>query len=454
MIPFRLSRVLPPIFLPVIFFALVILTGTTLLHNPISLATARISWTDALFTATSAVCVTGLTVVDTGSYFTHFGQTVILVLIQLGGLGIMTFTSLAFYLVRHRVSLTDKIAVGQSLLPHNRFELGDFLKAMLLGTLILEGTGALLLYLLSPPGGFTPFSALFHAVSAFCNAGFSLNSGSLVGFRDNWSINLIIMFLIICGGLGFSVLLEARNVIFYAAGKRHRQPLSWYASVVLKTTLFLIVIGWFGIFMAEFVGFQRHFSFSESLLAALFQSVTCRTAGFNTMNIHNMTNVSLFVMVILMFIGGAPGSCAGGIKVTTFRTLWAFIVAQLKGRNQARSGKFAIDQDAVNKALILVVVSMLIIFAATLILSVTEGGDLPHPQTRGLVFEILFEAVSAFGTVGLSMGLTPQLSITGKWIITLLMFIGRLGPLVFLASIKAVQKEELFKLPEENLLIG
>ena len=312
MISFRLSRILPPIFLPVIFFALVILTGTILLHHPISLTAARISWTDALFTATSAVCVTGLTVVDTGSYFTNFGQTVILVLIQLGGLGIMTFTSLAFYLVRQRVSLTDKIAVGQSLLPHNRFELGDFLKAMLLGTLILEGTGSLLLYLFAP-SGFTPFSAVFHAVSAFCNAGFSLNSDSLIGFRNNWPVNLIIMFLIICGGLGFSVLLEARSLIslkFQAAGhlKGHKQPLSWYASVVLKTAAFLIFIGWFGIFMAEFVGFQRHFSFSESVLAALFQSVTCRTAGFNTMNIHNMTNVSLFVMVVLMFIGGAPGS--------------------------------------------------------------------------------------------------------------------------------------------------
>ncbi len=459
----KFPRSLPPIFLPVIFFGLAMLTGAVLLHNPVSLMGELISWPDAFFTATSAVCVTGLTVLDTGVDFSRFGQSVILVLIQLGGLGIMTFTSLAFYLVRQRISLTDKIAVGQALIPQGatalgvgkRFNLGHFLKAMILGTLIIEGLGALLLYGLTPAGKFGFFSSLFHAISAFCNAGFSLNSDSLMGWQGNWPVNLIIMFLIISGGLGFSVLIEIRRVAMAKISSRYkRQSLSWYATVVIKTSLFLIIAGWVAIFLAEFVGFHRQLSFIDSLLAALFQSVTCRTAGFNSLDIHSMTNVSLFVMVILMFIGGAPGSCAGGIKVTTFRTIYAFIIAQLKGRKQARAGKFAIEQDAVNKALILLVLSVVIVFSATLILSVTEGGDIPHPQTRGQVFEILFETVSAFATVGLSAGLTAHLSLAGKWIITILMFVGRLGPLVFLAGIKATQKEEFYELPEEDLLIG
>lgn len=370
----------------------------------------------------------------------------------------MTFTSLAFYMLRQQVSLTDKIAVGQALMTHNRFALGDFLKAMLLGTLLMEGLGCLLLYNLAPAGSFSLFSALFHAVSAFCNAGFSLNSNSLTAWRGNVAVNLIIMSLIICGGLGFSVLIEIRGAMwrklsFHHRGKR-KQSLSWYASVVIKTSLWLIVFGWAAIFLAEFIGFHRQMPFSEALLTSLFQSITCRTAGFNSMGIHSMTNVSLFVMAILMFIGGAPGSCAGGIKVTTFRTIYAFVIAQLKGRKQARVGAFAIKREAVNNALILLVLSVLIIFAATLILSITEGGDLPHPQTRGLVFEIIFEAVSAFGTVGLSTGLTPHLSLAGKWVVTTLMFVGRLGPLVFLAGIKAMQKEEFFELAEEDILIG
>ncbi len=453
----KFPRGLPPIFLPVLFFGVAILIGAVLLHQPISLAHAEISWTNALFTATSAACVTGLTVVDTGTSFSRFGQTVILILIQLGGLGIMTFTSLAFYLVRQQVSLTDKIAVGQALIPHNRFALGDFLKAMFLGTMLIEGLGGLALYTLAPAGSFNWFSALFHSISAFCNAGFSLNSNSLVPWRGNWPINLIIMFLIICGGLGFSVLIEMRGV-FLARIKFDRRGrkrvLSWYAGIVIKTSLLLIVVGWAAIFMAEFIGFHRQMPLGDAVLSSLFQSVPCRTAGFNSMDIHNMTNVSLFVMVILMFIGGAPGSCAGGIKVTTFRTIYAFITSQLKGRRRAKIGKFAIEKSAINNALILLVLSVLIIFTATLILSITEGGDLPHPQTRGQVFEILFETVSAFGTVGLSTGLTPHLSLVGKWLITALMFIGRLGPLVFLAGIQAMRKEEFFELPEEDILIG
>ncbi len=448
------NKSLPPLLMPVIFFAAVIVIGAILLHESFSLNGAPISWLDAVFTAASATCVTGLAVVDTGTCFSRNGQVVIMLLIQLGGLGIMTFTSLAFYLVRQQVSLTDRIAVGQALIPQNRFAMGEFLKAVLVGTFCIEAAGAGGLYFLAPPGSFDPFSAVFHAVSAFCNAGFSLHADSLSTWRGNWTVNLIVMALIISGGLGFSVLLEIRGQALDRLHRRRTRSLSWHAHIVIKVTIFLIVSGWFALFVAEYVGFHRQMSFADALISTLFQSVTCRTAGFNTLDISGLTNVSLFVMVILMFIGGAPGSCAGGIKVTTFRTLAAFVSAQLRGRSQARAGRFAIEHEAVNKALILLVVASAIVVCATLALSMTEGGDLPHPQTRGLMFEVLFEAVSAFGTVGLSTGLTPHLSAAGKVIITVLMFVGRLGPLVFLSAIKAGQRPEFYELPEEDLLIG
>lgn len=452
------SRITPsPFLVPILFFGLTIICGTLMLHSPISLGSHPIAWIDALFTATSALCVTGLVVVDTGSFFSSWGQTVILVLIQLGGLGIMTFTSLAFYLWRQRVSLVDRIAVGQSLLHDPTFQLGRFLIRIVVWTLSIEILGAGLIYLHSG-GAFSPYSALFHAVSAFCNAGFSLYRDSLIAWRGDTGINLIFMMLIILGGIGFSVMVEisvySLNRIRHGSGPGPISRLSWYAKTVVKTTLFLILAGWAVIYLAEIVGLHREATFKEGLLVTLFQSVTCRTAGFNTVDIGALTNVSLFLMIMLMFIGGAPGSCAGGVKVTTFRALVGFIGSQLKGRRQTRIGKFALDSKTLNNTLILIVFAGVLIVCAALLLNVTEGGDIPHPQARDLFLEVLFEAVSAFGTVGLSMGLTPRLTLAGKSIIILLMFIGRLGPMLFLAAIQSYQKEELYTWPEESMLIG
>jgi len=454
----KLRAYLPPYLLPILFFAGVILLGATLLHLPASHATEPLSWIDAIFTATSATCVTGLVVVDTGSYFSHFGQAVIISLIQLGGLGIMTFTSLFFYLWRQRVSLTDRLAVGQTLLHDPAFHLGKFLIRIFAWTLIIEAAGAFLIMSLAPDD-FPFFSAIFHAISAFCNAGFALQADSLMRWQGDLGINLVFMALIILGGIGFSVLVELQS---YAVGRANgtgrwrKKKLSWYAKVVLKTTAFLIVAGWVLIYFAEFMRMNNSPSYDgTAVISALFQSVTCRTAGFNSMDIGRMTNVSLLVMIVLMFIGGAPGSCAGGIKVTTFRAITAFIMAQMRGRQQAVVGKwFAINRGALNKALILVVFAVAIIFTSSLLLDITEGWGVPHSQARGLYLDILFETVSAFGTVGLSTGLTPNLSFAGKCIIIMLMFVGRLGPIIFLASIQSVQKKEYFTWPEEDMLIG
>ncbi|MEW6218833.1 MAG: potassium transporter TrkG [Thermodesulfobacteriota bacterium] len=443
-----------PLLLPILFFALMILAGTVLLHSPWSAAGSRIGWLDALFTATSATCVTGLTVVDTGTAYSPFGHGVILVLIQAGGLGIMTLTSLIFYLWRQRVSLTDRIAVGQSLLHDPSFRLGSFLVRLVLLTVLIEAAGAILLHLLAP-AGFPPFAALFHAVSAFCNAGFSLYASNLMDWRGAWGINLVVMALIILGGIGFSVLIEGQSLLASRLRREwpRRRP-SWYAGVVLSTSAFLVVAGAGGLYLSELGGQPASRPWDETILAALFQSVTCRTAGFNTLDIGQMTNISLLIMIILMFIGGAPGSCAGGIKVTTCRTLWAFTRAQLRGRRQAVIGRFAVNSATHSRAIILFVFASGIISIAAFLLTVTEGGTVPHPQAGGIELDVLFEAVSAFGTVGLSTGLTPKLSVAGKLIITALMFVGRLGPILFVAAMQSVQEPELFTWPEDDMLIG
>ena len=300
------------------------------------------------------------------------------------------------------------------------------------------------------------FSSVFHAVSAFCNAGFSLQPDSLVAWRGNWGINLVIIGLIVIGGIGFSVIVEAQVWITAKIDQpaRKTRPVSWYSKVVIKTTVFLIVAGFLALLLAESFGTHKNIPLSEKILSALFQSVTCRTAGFNTLDIFHMTNVSLFFMMILMFIGGAPGSCAGGIKVTSFRVLVAFVAAELKGRKQAVIGKFAVSDSTLNRTLLLTIFAGLILLFSTLLLNITEGANIPHPESRGLSLEILFEAISAFGTVGLSTGLTPKLSPWGKMIITILMFVGRLGPIVFIAAIQSYQKEKHYRWPEENLLIG
>lgn len=451
----KFLRINPFIF-PVVFFGITISIGVLLLHADRSV-TSPISWLDALFTSTSAVCVTGLVVVDTGTAFTRFGQSVILCLIQLGGLGIMTYTGLVVYLWRKRVSFTDRLAVGQSLLHDPSFKLGTFLVHMIIFVVGIEATAAAVLHALAPDA-FPVFSAVFHCISAFCNAGFSLYNDSLAGFRSDWRINFLIMSLIVIGGLGFSVVMESRAVLFtrlqLSSEDRRRNRLSHYSRMVIGTTGFLILAGWGALFASEFVGYHRTLSLAEATLSTLFQAVTCRTAGFNTLDIGQMTNVSLMIMIGLMFIGGAPGSCAGGIKVTTFRTLAAFAMSHIKGRQQTVIGKVAVDLPTLNKALTLLVFAAGIIGVAVMAMTITEGGDIPHPQARGMLLEILFECVSAFGTVGLTTGLTASLSAGGKLIICALMFIGRLGPILLVTAIHGYQKRQRYFWPEENFMIG
>ncbi len=456
----RIKFRVTPITLPIILFAGAIIMGAVLLHSRLALAGSAISWVDALFTATSAVCVTGLTTVDTGTTYSLFGQGVVLLLIQLGGLGIMTYTALIYYLIRQRVALNDRFVIGRGLQHDKSQPFGSLLVRIVTWTLVIEITGTILLYV-ADPRGFTLFSALFHAVSAFCNAGFSLYRDSLMHWQGDWGVNLVIMLLIIAGGLGFAVVVELNDWFATIPGRWRRRPpagrrmkLSWYSKIVLLTTFFLIVVGAGGIAFFESCVTHPACDRGVTILAGFFQSVTCRTAGFYTVDLTMMTNVSLYLMIILMFIGGGSGSCAGGLKVGTFRVLIAFLGAQLKGRSQAVIGRFAVEKRIVHEALVLLFFSVVIILSAAFLLNITEGGLVPHPQSRDLELKILFETVSAYATVGLSLGLTTTLTVLGKLIIILLMFTGRLGPIVLIAAVQSYQRKELFLWPEESLLIG
>lgn len=443
-------KYLSPFVLPVLAFAVTILLGAVLLEAT-NVAPQGLKWVDALFMATSAVCVTGLATVDAGTSFSREGHWVLLALIQMGGLGIMTYSSLVFYLWRKRVSLTDRLAVGQALLHDASFHLGNFLVRMVRMVLVIECIGAVCLYALEPET-MGLFGALFHSISAFCNAGFSLFPDSLARWQFSPGINVVIMVLITLGGLGFAVIDEC--ILLLRGTDLGMRGLSYPARLVLKTSALLTFGGAACIFLAELAGGVQNGSLGQSALAALFQSVTCRTAGFNTMDVSLMTNVSLLIMIFLMFVGGSPGSCAGGIKTTALRVLWAFMGAQFRGRSQVVVQGRAVYALNLNKVFALFFTAACSILVATLVLSVTEGGDNPHLLVRGQLMDYLFEATSAFATVGLSTGVTPTLSVTGKLCLTVLMFLGRIGPIWMLVALQQMQSEVRFRWPEGDMPIG
>ncbi|WP_027177343.1 TrkH family potassium uptake protein [Maridesulfovibrio hydrothermalis] len=451
------SKASSPFWMPIYAFLAAVITGGLILKLDVCHPGKELSFLDAIFTATSAVCVTGLAVVDTGAFFSRTGQSVILCLIQLGGLGIMTYASLVIYLLGKKVSAADRIAVSQTLIHDPSFNMGKFVVGVVTAVLSFEAIGALLLNRMDPVG-FHLYSAVFHSVSAFCNAGFSLYSDSLTTWKDHLGINAVFMVLIIMGGLGFYVMTELwqklGNFICRRKTEVTAHAFSWHTRVVLETSFFLIAAGGIVLFLTE--GMKPHSlkgsNFNE--LAALFQSVTCRTAGFNSVEISSLTNISLLIMISLMLIGGSPGSCAGGLKTTTFRTWLAFIISKIKGHSQVRVGWYALTRESVNRALTLLTLASVILGSAIVLLSLTEGSHLPHIEARGHFIEITFEAVSAFATVGLSTGLTPGLSDAGKIIIIILMFVGRLGPVWLLTAINSWQSEPRFRLPEDDLPLG
>ena len=431
-----------------------IIIGTGLLMLPAAAVDGPIALIDAVFTATSAVCVTGLTVVDTGSYFTSFGQWVILILIQLGGLGIMTVTVMLFQVIGKRIFFQQRMAL-QELFSHTpRADIYKLLRSIFVFTALAEMLGTILLFfywLPDYPPSRALFLSTFHSVSAFCNAGFSLFTTSFTPESASLKLNAVICGLIILGGLGFPVVYELYRCRRTPGAERPR--LSIQAKTVLITSGLLIVGGAFIFFLSEI---QSHNAMGtgERLLVSIFQSVTARTAGFNTLEMVSLNSASLVLMLFLMFFGASPGSCGGGVKTTTLAVLAAFSLSRIKRHARVNLFKHSIPNDTVSKCISMLLLSVGIIFSALfliLFLDPAHGGDIGG---RRKFLSYLFEVVSAFGTVGLSMGITPALNSFGKSIIVVVMIIGRVGIPVFTYLIAGPSSPKGIEYAEENLMIG
>ncbi|RLC32176.1 MAG: hypothetical protein DRH37_01260 [Deltaproteobacteria bacterium] len=435
-------------------FALLIGTGMSLLMLPQASSGLPIGWVNALFTATSATCVTGLTVVDTARGVSPFGQIVILALIQAGGLGIMTISTLFLLMAGRRPSLVGRVVIRDTLTHGEERSVYSVLRDVALFTFVLEGLGTVLMFSRFLPhheAGPALYLSVFHSVSAFCNAGFSLFSNSLESYRNDWLLNLTTCFLIVMGGIGFLVLSELRRTIPFRPRKLSR--LSLHSKLVLTTTVIIVLFSGVLFILLEWHNTLSRLSVADRCLAGFFQVISARTAGFNTLPIMNMTNETLFLLIMLMFIGASPGSCGGGIKTTTFASLVILGISRLRGHTRPRLFRRTISRESTEKAVSVVMVSIVVVLAATMALLVTDVGQVSHPLSRGKFLEILFEVISAFGTVGLSTGITGTLSVWGKLIITLVMFIGRLGPLVIALAVSPGNKPA-FYYAEENIMIG
>ncbi|HLB75109.1 MAG TPA: potassium transporter TrkG [Sedimentisphaerales bacterium] len=423
-----------------------------------------VRFVDALFTSTSAACVTGLTVKDTGEDFSLMGQVVILSLIQLGGLGIVVFGAVFALLLGQALSLRESVSMQDMLNTHTLSRIGNMIVFIFVGTVLIEAVGAVSLFPMwdNVPGRIADvhlpwFCSIFHSISAFCNAGFGLFSDNLVGYNRSWGVYVVVCPLIVLGGLGFGVLYDIGGVAVdrmtrFCKTSFNRQCLTirapkrmWLQTkIVLTVTACLIVGGMVALVFFERYAGRKDFGF----LDGLFQSVTARTAGFNTVDIAAITAASKFVLILLMFIGGSPGGTAGGIKTVTLAVLIMTVIATLRKRDEVEMFGRSVRLVIVRRAITITALFTVILFAGTLALSVTE-------RANGFgMLDVMFEASSALGTVGLSTGITPALTTGGKLIITVMMLIGRLGPLTLLASVTFNLKPARYSYPDEAIMVG
>jgi len=430
----------------VLGFALIILIGTQLLTLPIASAAGQSTrWIDALFTATSATCVTGLVVLDTGTYYSVFGQLVILVLIQVGGLGFMTMATLFAVFLKRRISLKERLVLQEALNQSSIEGIVRLVRKVVLYTLCIEAVGAVsfsLRFLFDMSPGRAVYYGIFHAVSFLNNAGFDIMGDfrSLTMYVGDVWVNMTAMLLIILGGIGFVVLAD---LVDY----RRKRRLSLHSKVALSMSGILIAVGTVVIMAFEYTNSltMGPLNFGEKLLAAIFQSVSPRTAGVNSVDIASLRQATQFIIIVLMFIGASPGSTGGGIKTTTFAALIGAVNTMMRGKEDVVMFRYRLAKERVYKALTVTLFALALVMVATMILSTTEDHHF---------LMILFEVTSAFGTVGLSMGLTSDLTLTGKIIIILMMFIGRLGPLTLSYAIAPKQGRVLYRNAEGKIIIG
>jgi len=451
-----LERILHPAQVLALSFGAAILVGAGLLMTPWASTGAPLGFVDALFTATSATCVTGLVVVDTGTALTRFGQGVVLTLIQLGGLGIMTYSSVFLLLAGRGLSFRGEALVEETLGQKHRTSPHRLVRDVFRFTLIIEAAGAAVLYTVfsrSQPWDEALYSAVFHSVSAFCNAGFSLYATSFTAYRGDWVLNLTIMTLITLGGVGFLVLEDLADAW---KDRRAGRParLGLHTKVVLTTSAVLTFGGAAGVWFFEAPNTLAGLPWQDQLLASLFQAVTARTAGFNTLDYGVLTNTTLFLTILLMFVGASPGSCGGGIKTTTFAVVVGLFRDRLRARERVSLYRRTLPEATVARAVSLLMASFTFVTLVVFALLVTEIGPVPHQMGGGRFLEIFFEAVSAFGTVGLSTGITSSVSTAGRLLLTLTMFVGRVGPLTLAIAVGRKREPGRFLYAEENLMVG
>lgn len=430
----------------VLGFLLLIFVGAVLLAMPISSQNGHYTnFIDCVFISTSASCVTGLVTLDTGTHWNYFGQFVILCLIQIGGLGFMSMATLVALLMGRRITLKERLVIQQSLNSFSIQGLVKMSKYLLIFTFLVETAGAVLLATqFIPQFGYKKgiYFGVFHSISAFCNAGIDLigNFRSVTSYAENPVIILTIGALIVTGGLGFFVWQDIYNF-------KTRKKLSLHTRLVIITTLILIFGGAILMFLFEMHNAKTigNMSLKGKILSSLFASITPRTAGFNSISTSDMTEGGKFLTIVLMFIGGSPGSTAGGIKTTTTALLVITVISIIRGREDAEVYGKRIRKELVYRALTIATLGMSIVLIATILLCITEKASLDY---------IIYEVVSAFGTVGLTLGLTPQLSSEGKILLSFIMYCGRLGPLTVALSLAQKSMPSSIKYPEDKILIG
>jgi len=445
------SRHLTPTRIFVFSFASFIMLGALSLWLPFSAGKNSLRFVDALFTSTSAVCVTGLAVLDIGADLSLIGQIITMILFQVGGLGIITFSIVLFALMGKGISFKGREICQMTFLHTPRRDFFLIVKKVLLYTFIIEGIGAVFLFWrfaqdFSPIPAF--YRAIYHAISAFNNCGYSLFADNLMLYQSDLIINVTIMALIVLGGIGFIVQYEV-----LAKLRGLEKKLSVHTKIVLVATVCLIFIGAVCFFFMEMNNVLKDLDFKTSILASFFQSITPRTAGFNTVDIGSLTNSTILVIIILMFIGASPGSTGGGIKTTSFTLLLLLIFNRIRGNENVNIANRTIPQETIEKTVSIVFASAFSICLITSILLLFSGGDATPLATRHRFVEYLFETVSAFGTVGLSMGVTPQLNDIQKLAIIFMMFAGRVGPLTLAFALYSSRKKGI-TYAEETVMVG
>lgn len=433
----------PPLFLT-IGFGILIFVGACLLSLGIFTRSGEsIGFINALFTAASASCVTGLVVVNTAEFWNVGGQIIILILIQIGGLGIMTLATLFPMIMRKRIGLTSRQIIREQLNVESFSGIVKLLKYVIYFTLTCELIGALLLStVFIPEYGLLDgvWKSIFHAISAFCNAGFDIIGSSIEPYKNNVIVNFTIMALITIGGLGFGVTSEILS-------RKGRKKYSTHTKLVLLTSAILTFGGGLIFFITEYTntGTMAGEGFFAKGMQSLFQSVIARTAGFNSINLSAMRDTSAFFMILLMFAGGSPGSTAGGLKTTTVGVLFASTFSLIRGENKTILFNKRVPTDTILKSLALVIISSMLVMIISLILTVTENFAF---------IDVLFEVVSAYATVGVTRGLTPNLSTFGRILITLTMYAGRIGPLTMAFAFGKKRSKSRIDFPDANISVG